>query len=96
MKTTLKGDYSHTKQAIEKATAYINNQKLSPDLNWSHLEIYSVSKFEIANPSKWVTEIYYPVKPKVVPVEPHVVRTPRVETTPTHTPPVAKEEESEF
>lgn len=96
VKTTLKGDYSHTKQAIEKAKAYINNQKLFPDLNWSHLEIYSVSKSEIPNPSKWVTEIYYPVKPKVVPVETPVVHTPRTETTPTHTPPPAKEEESEF
>ncbi|MDN3672476.1 transcriptional regulator [Flavobacterium branchiarum] len=97
VKTTLKGDYSHTKKAIEKATAYINNQKLSPDFNWSHLEVYSVSKFEIANPSKWVTEIYYPVKAKIVPVATPVVHTPRTEVAPTHTPPAAKkEEESEF
>ncbi|MBF7090824.1 transcriptional regulator [Flavobacterium sp. ALJ2] len=96
VKTTLKGDYSHTKQAIEKATAYIKNQKLFSDLNWSHIEIYSVSKSEIANPSKWITEIYYPVKPKVVPAETPVVNTPRTETAPIHTPRPAKEEESEF
>lgn len=100
VKTTLKGDYSHTKQAIEKSTAYINSQKIFPDLTWSHLEIYTISKAEIANPSKWVTEIYYPIKPKVVPVERTVIRTPKAEVTPTHTPvhtpPPAKEEESEF
>ncbi|KFF14930.1 SRPBCC family protein [Flavobacterium hydatis] len=96
VKTTLKGDYSHTKQAIEKSTAYINNQKIFPDLTWSHLEIYTISKAEIANPSKWVTELYYPVKPKVVPVERPVVRTPKPEPTPAHTPPPAKEEQSEF
>ncbi|MCV9926204.1 transcriptional regulator [Flavobacterium sp. LS1R49] len=97
VKTTLKGDYSHTKQAVEKSTAYINNQKISPDLTWSHLEIYTVGKSEIANPSKWVTEIYYPIKPKAVPVEKQAVYTPKTETTtPTHTPPPVKQEESEF
>lgn len=96
VKTTLKGDYSHTKQAIEKSTAYINSQKIFPDLTWSHLEIYTISKAEIANPSKWVTELYYPIKPKVVPVERPVVRTPKPEPTPAHTPPPAKEEQSEF
>lgn len=97
VKTTLKGDYSHTKQAIEKSTAYINNQKIIPDHTWSHLEVYTVGKSEIANPSKWVTEIYFPVKPKVAPVVKQAIYTPRTESvTPVQTPPPAKEEQSEF
>ncbi|MDQ6470779.1 transcriptional regulator [Flavobacterium sp. LHD-80] len=68
VKTTLTGDYSHTSEAIAKTTAYINNQKIMPDLSWSHLEILSVSKLDTKSPSKLVTEIYFPTKPKVVPV----------------------------
>lgn len=67
VKTTLKGDYTHTNEAIAKTTAYINNQKIIPELGWSHLEILSVSKLDVKSPSKLVTEIYFPIKPKVVP-----------------------------
>jgi len=36
---------------------------------FSHIEIYSTTKADVKNPSKWVTEIYVPVMPKVVPVK---------------------------
>ncbi|MRX68770.1 Polyketide cyclase / dehydrase and lipid transport [Flavobacterium resistens] len=68
VKTTLTGDYSHTSEAIAKTTAYINNQKIMPDLSWSHLEILTVSKLDTKSSSKLLTEIYFPTKPKVVPV----------------------------
>ena len=67
VKTTLNGDYSHRNEAIAKTTAYINNQKIIPDLNWSHLEILTLSKLDVKASSKLVTEIYFPIKPKVVP-----------------------------
>lgn len=68
VKTTLNGDYSHTNEAIAKTTAFINNEKIIPDLSWSHLEILTAGKLDVKSSSKLVTEIYYPVIPKVIPV----------------------------
>jgi len=67
VKTTLTGDYSHVKKALDKTGDYLRINHLSADAAFSHLEIYTVGKNEINNPSKWITEIYYPIKPKVVP-----------------------------
>ncbi|WP_433764293.1 SRPBCC family protein [Flavobacterium ginsenosidimutans] len=67
VKTTLTGDYSHRNEAIAKTTAYINNEKIIPDLSWSHLEILTLSKLDVKASSKLVTEIYFPIKPKVAP-----------------------------
>ncbi|WP_264553981.1 SRPBCC family protein [Flavobacterium sp. N2038] len=76
VKTTLTGDYSHTNEAITKTKAYINNEKIIPDLSWSHLEILTVSKLDVKSPSKLVTEVYFPIKPKVVPATTVPVGTP--------------------
>lgn len=65
IKTTLTGDYSHKDKALNKANQYLNANRISPDATFSRIEIYSISKNEIKNPSKWVTEIYYPIKPKI-------------------------------
>ena len=67
IKTTLTGDYSHTKKALDKATTHINTNRIVLDPTFSHVENFTISKTEIKNPSKWVTEIYYPIKPKVIP-----------------------------
>ena len=69
VKTTLTGDHSHSKEALDKTLEFINVKRLSPDPALSHLEIYSIGKNEVKNPSKWVTEIYVPVKPKAIPVK---------------------------
>lgn len=72
IKATLKGDYSHTGEALKKSKAYINQKVITPDSRFSHLEVYTISKSDIKNPSKWKTEIYFPIKqkkatPKIVP-----------------------------
>lgn len=77
VKTTLNGDYSHRNEAIAKTTAYINNEKIIPDLSWSHLEIWTLSKLDVKASSKLVTEIYFPIKPKVVPVVTEPVYAPQ-------------------
>ena len=99
VKTTLTGDYSHIKKALDKATAYINANRIVVDPTFSHIAIFKVRKAEIKSPSKWVTEIYYPIKPAVIPpvktyVAPAVKKVePTVEPEPT----IKKEEEkSEF
>lgn len=99
VKTTLTGDYSHTKKALDKATAYINANKIVVDPTFSHLAIFKVRKAETKSPSKWVTEIYYPIKTKVIPpVNTYV--TPivkKAESSVTPEPVIKKEEEnSEF
>jgi effector-binding domain-containing protein len=65
VKTTLVGDYSHNKEAWKKTAAYIKNKKLVEDEAGKHIEIYKVSLPKERKPSKWVTEIYIPVKKKV-------------------------------
>jgi effector-binding domain-containing protein len=77
VKTTLNGDYTHTNEALAKTTAYINNEKIIPDLSWSHIEILALSKLDVKSPSKLITEIYYPIKPKVVPVVTEPAYTPQ-------------------
>lgn len=66
LKTTLTGDYSHTQKALDKTTDYIRSKNLIIDTLFSRLEIFSIGKNEINNPSKWKTEIYYPIKQKAV------------------------------
>ncbi|MES2577182.1 MAG: SRPBCC family protein [Bacteroidota bacterium] len=98
IKTTLTGDYSHTKKALDKATTHINTNRIVLDPTFSHLENFTISKTEIKNPSKWVTEIYYPIKPKVIPATtftPAAVK--KEEAVKTPAPVINKEEEqSEF
>ena len=102
VKTTLNGDYSYTAEAITKTNAFIINKKITPDLSWSHLEILIAGKLDVKSPSKLITEIYFPVKPKIVPVEKAPVNLqPAVQTQsqqPAKTPAASttEEEQSEF
>ena len=68
VKTTLTGDYSHLRAAWDKTTEYMNTNHLNKNENADDLELYATSMAEIANPSKWVTEIYMPIKSKEAPV----------------------------
>lgn len=100
VKTTLTGDYSHLKAAYTKTVTYLNQNKLSPNPVFSYLEIYTSGKNEIKNPSKWVTEIYIPIIPKVVPQEktyyPAAATAVEKKATIEEPKPKAAEEESEF
>lgn len=92
VKTTLTGDYSHKNKALDKTKEYIKASRLIKNTTFSHLEIYSISIIEINNPSKWKTEIYFPVWPK------NTVKTTAVTEpiTPEVVPNPEKEKESEF
>lgn len=65
VKTTLRGDYSHIGKALDTTLKYFKKNNLKPNPEFSRLEVYSIGKNEIRNPSKWKTEIYFPTKPKV-------------------------------
>lgn len=93
VKTTLNGDYSHREKALDKTKQYLNANHLSPDTLFSYLEIYSISETEIINPSKWVTEIYVPIKSKGIIEKPKTVSPIIKEIV---APTIEKENESEF
>lgn len=61
LKTTLKGDYSHTKEAWAEARTYSRKNNLAENISGKRMEVYSVSANQVKNPSKWITEIYLPV-----------------------------------
>jgi effector-binding domain-containing protein len=96
VKTTLTGDYSHNKKALDKTEEYLRSKYLTADTAFSHLEIYTIGKNEINNPSKWTTEIYYPIKQKAVAKPTAVI--PQTQTTgeTVPQPKIEKEIPSEF
>jgi hypothetical protein len=68
VKTTLTGNYTYKKEASSKSLQYFTTNKIIADTTFSHMEIFTIGKREAKSPSKWVTEIYYPIKPKAIPV----------------------------
>jgi len=67
VKVTLIGDYSHLRKAWDEALKYIEKNKLVEDTKGSYIESYKVSASKESQPSKWVTEIYIPIKSEVIP-----------------------------
>lgn len=64
VKTTLKGDYSHSEQAWKKTYEYISKNKLNKNQTQPSIEIYTRGVNEEKKPSKWQTDIYVAVYPK--------------------------------
>ena len=60
------GNYTYKKDALKAAIKYTNDKKVLTDSTFSHLEIFTIGKNENLSPSKWQTDIYFPIKPKVV------------------------------
>ena len=67
VKTTLTGNYTYKEKALDKSQEYFTTNKIIADSTFSHMEIFTIGKKETKSPSKWITEIYYPIKPKVIP-----------------------------
>lgn len=61
-KTIFKGDYKFSNDAWEAAYNGLAAQGFSEIEGGEPFEIYTVGPNETANPAKWVTEIYIPVK----------------------------------
>jgi effector-binding domain-containing protein len=66
VKTTLTGDYSHNKEALDKTIEYIKKNNFSQNIDVSRIEIYTKNMVQVANPSQWITEIYVPIKSAAV------------------------------
>jgi len=61
--TTVKGDYQHLLAARKKTRAYFEKNHIIENTAVPMLEVYTKSSSQIANPSQWVTELYFPIKP---------------------------------
>ncbi|MCF6168509.1 effector binding domain-containing protein [Lutibacter sp.] len=61
-KTILKGDYKFSYEAWQTAFKALKEQGLIETLGGEPFEVYTVGPRENINPSKWVTEIYIPIK----------------------------------
>lgn len=89
VKVTLTGDYSHLNKAKEEAYKYIEKNKLVEDTTGTYIETYIVYPSKEKQPSKWVTEIYIPVKVAAAPkrklVSTSAPNLPIAETVPTPT-----------
>ncbi|WP_395043297.1 GyrI-like domain-containing protein [Flavobacterium sp.] len=70
VKTTLTGDYLHTQKAWVLSNTYIEKNNLVKNNSQQIIEVYIKGIEEIKQPSKWITEIYVPVFPKIVPKKP--------------------------
>lgn len=68
VKTVLKGDYSHLPKALDQSNVYFNAKVIPRETKFSHIEVYSIGRKELRQPSKWITYIYIPIKPKVIPI----------------------------
>lgn len=67
IKTTLKGDYSHLKEAWQKAEKYVADNQFKLNFSGKYSEVYSITIDDIKLPSHWKTELYIPVYPKTTP-----------------------------
>ncbi|WP_293895342.1 SRPBCC family protein [Flavobacterium sp.] len=93
LKTTLTGDYSHSKEAWATAKKYIFDNGLKENFAGNYTEVYVKTIDDIKQPSKWITEIYIPVFPKAIelpnpvaaPINPNVTP-PETTIPPSETP----------
>lgn len=99
VKTTLTGDYIHLGKAYLESKKYISTNNIITGKQFLKLELLNKSRFNVAKPSLFETEIYVPIALKVIkPVIKAATPSTSIESeTPTETPKTEKEAElSEF
>lgn len=67
LKTSLTGNYTYKNKALAATAAYAAAKNILTGSTFSHLEIFTKGKIENLSPSKWLTEMYFPITPKVIP-----------------------------
>jgi hypothetical protein len=94
LKTSLTGNYTYKNKALFETTAYTTAKNIQTGSSFSHMEIFTKGRNENLSPSKWLTEIYFPIAPKVVPV-PKKVYKKIINDSIAH-PPTETKQENEF
>ncbi|MGQ7947070.1 SRPBCC family protein [Flavobacterium sp. WC2509] len=95
LKTSLTGNYTYKNKALAETAAYKTAKNIQTGSTFSYLEIFTKGKNENLSPSKWLTEIYFPITPKVVPV-PKVYKKIVKDSLAPHPAPVKHENEFDF
>ena len=86
VKTTLKGDYSHLREAWDKSQKYLVDKGIQENTTGQYVEMYTKGVQKTKRPSEWVTDIYIPVgQPTILPLIDDSILLPGV--TPSATPP---------
>lgn len=67
LKTSLTGNYTYKNKALAETAAYSTAKNILTGSTFSYLEIFTKGKNETLSPSKWLTDMYFPIKPKVKP-----------------------------
>lgn len=67
VKTTITGDYAHTKKAWNKAFIHIAKNRLIRDYTQRISEVYIKNHLQTSRRSEYITEVYIPVYKKVAP-----------------------------
>jgi effector-binding domain-containing protein len=65
LKISLKGDYSHRKEAWDKGYDYLKKNNFEQNYSGTFREVYVKNRSDVKQPSQWVTEIYIPVKQQI-------------------------------
>lgn len=69
VKTTLKGDYSHLREAWDKTQKYLVDKGIQENTTGQYVEMYTKNVQKTKRPSEWVTDIYIPVgQPTILPL----------------------------
>jgi len=66
VKATLIGNYRHKKEAIKKLQLYMEKNQLELSDKYKEIEVITKNAATDKSASKWITEIYLPVRPKAV------------------------------
>lgn len=68
LKTSLTGNYSYKNKALAKTTKYTTTKNIPTGSTFVYLEVFTIGKNETLSPSKWRTDMYFPITPKNVPL----------------------------
>jgi hypothetical protein len=93
LKTSLTGNYTYKNKALAETAKYTTAKNIKTGSTFSHLEIFTKGKNENLSPSKWLTEIYFPITPKPIAV-PKVYR--KIVKDSLAPPPTTNKHENEF
>lgn len=61
VKVSLKGDFKHLPEALQKGLDYIRLEGLEADMSRKVFEVYATDPEVEPNPANWVTEVYIPI-----------------------------------
>jgi hypothetical protein len=93
LKTSLTGNYTYKNKALAETASYSVAKNIQTGSTFSHLEIFTKGKIENLSPSKWLTEIYFPITPKVIALPNIYKKVAKDSLAPQHN---TKKQDSEF